>query len=134
MPIANVSIEAIVIDDFAEIGKNLRSGGNRFADPWLEAVAERVEVAVRPDAGIAMGDPRAAKAVLSFEDHEAHLRALGLEVVGGADAGDSGSDNRHIEMLRRLRLEAGHRRDLRHRSSPSPLRGASVIRAGCFGE
>ena len=84
MAIANVSIEAIVIDDFAEIGENLRSGRDRLADPWLEAVAERVEVAVQPDAGIAVGDPGAPKTVLGFEDHEAHRRTLGLEVVGGA--------------------------------------------------
>ena len=33
-------------------------------------------------------------------------RALGLEVIGGADAGDSGADDRHIEMLGRLGFES----------------------------
>ena len=77
--IANVSIEAIVIDDVAEIGENLGSGRDRLADPWLEAVAKSVEVAIRPDAGIAVGDPGAPKTVLGFEDHEARRRTLGLE-------------------------------------------------------
>ena len=126
--IANVSIEAIFIDDFAEIGENLISGRDRFADPWLEAIAERVEVAVRPDAGIAVGDPGAPETVLGFEDHEAHRRTLGLEVVGGADAGDSGADDRHIEMLRRLRFGVGRRRVLRHCFVPVPEAPRLVIR------
>src|ERR1700733_14176597 len=55
VPVTNVGVEAIVVDDLAEIGENLLSGRDRFADPWLETIAERVEVAVRPHAGIAMG-------------------------------------------------------------------------------
>ena len=118
MAIANVSGEAVFVDDLAEIGENLVRGRNRFADPWLEAIAEGVEVAVRPDAGIAMGDPGAAEAVLGLEDHEAHPGTLGLEVIGGADARDSGPDNRHIEMLRPLRFGVGRRRALPHRFAP----------------
>ena len=120
--VANVGGEAVFVDDFAEIGENLVRGRNRFADPWLEAIAEGVEVAVRPDAGIAMGDPGSAEAVLGLEDHEAHPGALGLEVIGGADAGNSGPDNRHIEMLRRLRFGVGRRRALPHRFVPVPVK------------
>src|SRR3984885_10066876 len=126
VPVANVSIEAVVVDDFAEISENLLSGRNRFADPWLEAIAEGVEVAVRSDAGIPVGDPGAAEALLGFEDHEAHPRALGLEVIGGADARDSGANDRHIEMLRPLRFGVGRRRGLRHRFVPAPVEGATA--------
>jgi hypothetical protein len=118
--IANVSVEAVIVDDLTQIGENLLGGRYRFAEPWLEAIAEGVEVAVRSDSGIAVGDPGAAEAVLGFEDHEARARALGLEVKGGADARDSGADDRHIEMLSRLGFGIGRRRGLRHRFVPVP--------------
>src|SRR6202020_2154910 len=36
--VANVSIEAVIVDDFAEISENLLGGTNRFADPRLETI------------------------------------------------------------------------------------------------
>jgi hypothetical protein len=51
-------------DDLAHIGENFRGGGDRRAGPWLEAIAEGVKIAVGADAGIAVGQPGAAKAFL----------------------------------------------------------------------
>src|SRR5204863_826637 len=67
--------------------------------PRLEAVAEGVEVAVRANAGITMGDPGSAKTLLSLQHDVAHVRALLDHVVGRANSGDAGADDQNVEML-----------------------------------
>src|SRR5271166_1715007 len=71
MAIADVPAEVVLLDDFAHIGEDLGCGRDRRADPRLETIAEGIEVAIRPDTRITVGYPRAAEALLSFEDHEA---------------------------------------------------------------
>jgi hypothetical protein len=52
--IANVLIESIFVDDFAQVRENLDGIRNRLAHPWLETIAECIEVAVGPYTRIAM--------------------------------------------------------------------------------
>src|SRR5581483_2583384 len=67
--------------------------------PRLEAVAERVQIAVGADARIAVRPPRTAEAVLHVERNEALVGTLLGEVVGGPDPRDSGTDDQHVEVL-----------------------------------
>ena len=76
MAVADVPVEIVLFDHFTHVGQDLRSGRDRRAGPRLEAITERVKIAVGADARIAVGDPRAAKALLRFEDDEARSRAL----------------------------------------------------------
>ena len=112
--VANVTAEVVLCDDFAHVGEDLGCGRDRRTGPGLEAVAERIEVAVRPDAGIAVRQPGPAEAFLRFEDDEARVGALLGEVVGAADAGDSGADDQHVEMLGLLRNGYRHQGGIGH--------------------
>ena len=87
------------LDHFAHVFEDLFPARNRWADPWLEAVAEGVEIGVRADARIAVHVPGAAKALIGLEHHEFLLRRLRLEVIGRADAGNARAGDQHIEML-----------------------------------
>ncbi len=71
-----------------------------LAAPGLEIEAERVQVRVRADAGIAEQVPRAADALAGLDDRVAALGVVLLEVVGAADSGDSGPDDQDVEVLR----------------------------------
>ena len=65
--ITDVAAEIVLVDDFAHVAEDLGSRGDWRTGPWLEAIAEGVEVAVGADAGIAMRGPCAAKGLLSLE-------------------------------------------------------------------
>jgi hypothetical protein len=67
MPVADMRLKPVFGDDLAHVGANFRSGGYRRAGPWLEAVAESVKIAVGADAGIAVGQPGTAKALLRLK-------------------------------------------------------------------
>src|SRR3954447_22279233 len=69
----------------------------------LERGAKRVKIAIRADARIAVGQPGAAKAPLRFENDEARAGELRLQVVGAANSGNAGPDDKDVEMLRSLR-------------------------------
>ena len=103
MQVANVPAEIVFLDDFGQIGQDLWSGRDRRTRPWLEAVAKRVKIAIRADARIAVGQPGAAKAPLRFENDEARAGELRLQVVGAANSGNAGPDDKDVEMLRSLR-------------------------------
>ncbi len=51
--------------------------------------------------------PGAAEGLERFENDEALVRALLLEVIGRADAGDAGADDQHVEMFGLLRSGTG---------------------------
>ena len=97
--VADVPAEVVLGNDFAHVGQDLARRRDRGAGPGLEAIAEGVEVAVRADAGVAVGEPRAAETPLRFQDDEARVGTLLGEVIGAADAGDARADDQHIEML-----------------------------------
>src|SRR5262245_46111870 len=65
--VSDVASQIIVLDQLSHIIENLACGRERSTGPGLEAIAEGVQVAVRPDPGIAMGQPGATKTVLSLE-------------------------------------------------------------------
>ena len=91
--------EPVLGDDLAHIGANFRCRCDRRTGPWLEAVAEGVKIAVGADAGIAVGQPGAAKAFLRLENDKTRARELRRQVIGAADAGDTGADDQDIEMF-----------------------------------
>ena len=124
VPVADVPAEVVLLDDLAHVLEDLGGGRDRRAGPGLEAVAEGVEVAVRPDARVAVGEPGAAEAVLDLEDDEAGPGALLREVVGPTDAGDARADDQHVDVLGLPRRGPGKRRCLGHRSRPFPAPAA----------
>src|SRR5689334_8481339 len=99
MAVADVRREIVLVDDFAHIAPDFVGGGDRRAGPRLEAIAERVEVAVGADAGIAVGPPRPAECLLRFEHGKARSRTLMRQMIGGADPGNPGSDDQYVEVL-----------------------------------
>ena len=102
MPVADMPVESVLGDDLAHIGEDFRGGRDRRRSPRLETIAEGVKVAVGADAGKTMRQPGAAKALLGFKDDKAGARELGGEVIGAADAGDTGADDQDVEMFDRL--------------------------------
>ena len=62
--VADVPGEIVLLDHLAHIGADLLGGRDRRPDPWLEAVAEGVQVAVGADARIFVRPPGAAKRLL----------------------------------------------------------------------
>ena len=91
--------EIVLLDHVAHVFQDFGGARDRRRCPRLEAVAERVQVAVGADAGIAVGAPGAAKGLLGFQRDETRARALRREVIGGADAGNAGAGDQDVEML-----------------------------------
>src|SRR5690242_4363704 len=85
VPIADVRTEVVFSDDFAHVAQNLGCGCDRRTGPGLEAIAESIEIAVGPDARVAVGEPGAAEAFLSFQHDEARPGTLLGEVIGASD-------------------------------------------------
>ncbi len=97
--IADMRAEAVLGDHVPHIAQDFRSGGDGRRCPGLEAIAERMQVTVGADAGIAMGVPGAAETVLGFQNQKTRVRILLGEVISGADAGDPGADDDDIDMF-----------------------------------
>src|ERR1043165_15528 len=104
MTVADVPAEIVLRDHLAHVGEDLLRGRNRRAGPWLEAITERMQIAVGPDAGIFVGQPGAAKAFLRLQHDEARARNLGGEMIRRAYAGDAGAGDDDVEVLRPDRL------------------------------
>src|ERR1019366_5738241 len=102
VPVTDMPLKPVFGDDLAHVGADLRSGGDRRAGPWLEAIAESVKIAVGAGTGIAMGQPGAAKALLCLKHDKTRARELRSQVVGAADAGDTSTNDQDIKMLGRL--------------------------------
>src|ERR1700722_14933203 len=62
--IADVRTEVVLVDDFTHVAEDFSRCRDRRSGPWLEAIAEGVQIAVGPNARIAVGEPRAAKTFL----------------------------------------------------------------------
>src|SRR4051812_44213131 len=98
----DVLVDAVIGCGFAHVIENARTVGDRLRlGPRPERIAEREHVAVGADARIAKQIPRAADAVAALEDDVALARAFLLQVPAGANAGQAGADDQHVEMLGR---------------------------------
>ena len=98
------AVVADVVEDRGPVGDRLA------LLPGPEVVAEREHVRVRADARIAEQVPGAADGVARLEDRVGLARALRLEVAGGADAGEAGADDQHVDVFgchRRGSIPAG---------------------------
>src|SRR5687768_136170 len=82
-----------ILEDGGAIGDGLR------LTPRTERIAERVHVRVGADAWIAEQIPGAADALATFEDGVAASRAVALQMIAGADAGQARADDQYIDML-----------------------------------
>src|SRR5882762_10535767 len=94
--ITDVGAEGVLLDDLAHIAQNLRGGRDRSAGPRLEPVAEGMQVAVGPDAGIAVGQPGSAKTLLSLQHNKTCSRALLGQMVGRAHPGNAGARDNNM--------------------------------------
>ena len=99
---ANVGIDARFpggVLDVLEYGVAI--GDRLLAVPGPERIAQRVHVRVGSDAGIAEEVPRPPDGVSGLEDRVVGPGTLGLEVVAGTDAGQSGAHDEDVEVGRR---------------------------------
>ncbi len=116
-------VDAVFGGGLIEIVQDRRPVGDRLlAAPGPETIAERVHVRIRTNAGIAKQIPGAADGVARLENGKALVRAVALQVIGDADAGNASADDKHIMMgligqsRNRARLERNHPRRLLRRS------------------
>ncbi len=97
--------------------------------PGAEWKAQSEDVRVRADAGIAEQVPGAADPVSRLEDQPALAFAAGLQAVRGIDAGNTGSDDDHVQMIG-LRIVARHRLSL---AAQAPRSLAEISRKSACG-
>src|SRR6185436_18492764 len=85
---------------FLHVVEDRRAVGNCLGGtPRLEAVAERVHVAVGANARVAEEIPGAAHRRATFEDEVALARASLVKVDGGPDAGKAGAYDDHVKVF-----------------------------------
>src|SRR5436305_1149568 len=97
---ADLAVDAVVDGGLTHVVQNPRPVGDRLRlGPRFERIAERIHVRVGADAGIAKQIPGAADAVAPLEDDVALARALLLQVIARADAGQAGADNEYVEVF-----------------------------------
>src|SRR5579859_2514996 len=97
----DLPVDTVLDRGLTHIVENPRAVGDRFRiGPRLERIAQREHVAVGADAGIAKEVPGAADRVAALEDDKAFRRALGLQMIAGADPGETRADDEDVEMLR----------------------------------
>jgi hypothetical protein len=125
VPEVDVPAEVVLVDRLLQVVQDLVAVGDRVVlGPRLEPEAERVQVGIRPDAGISEQVPRSADRVAAVDDGEGLARLPGRQVAAQADAGQAGADDQHVDVLE-FRC---HRSESAHLSSlPAPgVRGEVV--------
>src|SRR5690242_2325332 len=96
---ANFLIDAVVACRVPDVFENGGAVGDRLRlAPRTERIAERIHVRIGADARIAEQIPGTADAVAAFENGVAAGRAVPLQVIAGADAGQTRADDDDIEM------------------------------------
>src|SRR6476659_4674654 len=96
---ADFLVDAILGSGLTDIVQDLRSVGDRLrVGPWLERIAHGEHVTVGADAGVTEQVPGTANAVAALEDGKALARAIALQVIARADAGQSGADDQDVNM------------------------------------
>src|SRR4051794_5280203 len=112
-----------VLPDVLAVGDHLRPG------PRFPREAQRENVAVRTDTGIAEQIPRTAQPGTSLQNRVRKMRVLLEDAVGSADARYPGADDQHV-------AELGHRQPPTRTSPLLPSRGRtpSTPRCGRIGD
>ena len=96
---ADVLVDAMLGRGFADVAADRRAVGDglgRF--PRLEAIAQRVHVGIRADAGITEQIPGAADGVAAFQDGIGFVRAILLQMNRRANARQAGANNQNVEI------------------------------------
>ena len=106
MPISNVCIDIMLFSGFMNVFEYRGSVGFRLGiTPRFEFVAERMHVAVRPNAGIAEKIPGTTHVIAAFQDGIALGWTFAPQMTGSADAGQSRTDNHDVEVFSCQRLQ-----------------------------
>src|SRR3954470_19235661 len=96
----DVAVDAVLGRRVLNVFQDLLPVGDRlWVRPRLERIAERVHVTVGADAGIAEQVPGATDGAAALQDREALARTFVLEMIGGGDAGQPGTDDQYVDML-----------------------------------
>lgn len=90
--------QVVLFDDLAHVGLDLVRGSDRLALPGLEAIAERVEVAVGADARILVGQPGPPKPSWRLQ-FDGTISIWWWRMSSAANARNAGADDDDIEML-----------------------------------
>ena len=98
MVVADVAIEIILLDHFAQIGLYFGGRGDRRPHPRFEAEAEGIKIAIGTDAGEFVGEPGAAVTGLPFQYQEALVWQALLQVPGCGEPGNAGTNHQHINI------------------------------------
>src|SRR5215510_13891644 len=97
---ANVGDYPILLCRFLHIGEDGRAVRNGpWLLPWFEVIAERMHVAIRPNARISEQIPGAADGVAAFQHREGLARTMHLQVDGCANPRNTRADYNHIERF-----------------------------------
>ena len=96
-----MAAEIVLLDHLAHVGQDLGRGRDRRAGPRLEPVAERIKVAVRPDAGECVRNPGPPETLPRLQYHEARSWALLRQMIRAADPGNAGADDEDVEVFGR---------------------------------
>ena len=116
--VADVAIEIILLDHFAQIGLYFGGRGDRRPHPRFEAEAEGIKIAIGTDAGEFVGEPGAAVTGLPFQYQEALVRQALLQVPGCGEPGNAGTDHQYIHIGNRaVRGRAGQGESVHRLSS-----------------
>jgi hypothetical protein len=97
---ADVALDPMLGGGLPDVVEDRRPVGDRLAlRPRAERVAEREHVGVRANARVGEQGPGTADAVARLEDRVGLTRAVVVEVMRGADAGQAGPDDQRIDVL-----------------------------------
>ena len=100
---SNVFPEIKFVHGFIEIVENRRTLGDRLVrNPRLETVSERMHVTVGPDTRVPEQVPGPPEIFATFENHERTVRAIALQKIAAADAGNSCTHDQDIKVLDHL--------------------------------
>ena len=98
--VPDVPVDAVLGRGLPQVGEDaVAVRDRRVGAPRPELVAERVQVGVGPHPRVPEQVPGPAGRAARLKDRVAPLRMIPLQVVGGADPGDAGTDDEHVNGL-----------------------------------
>ena len=118
-------VDAVFARGLADVVEDRGAVGDRLlVHPWLEGEAVGVQVGVRADAGVAEQVPCPAALLAALEDRVGLAGQPVLQVPRGADTGDAGADDHHVQVLGRCALVLADVGCAAHRLPPLSRFGA----------